>query len=224
MALSPNIPTSFVPHSASASTRSRFSADFSGAFGFLIYAIFGLVVLAALGVFFYGRYLASTQASKDAALAKAEAAIDPTTVDNFLKLSNRLKSSETLMSNHLAFSGFFDTLSRILPVTVRFTALDLSVDAKGNVSLSGSGVAQTFNALAAASSAFAADGRIKDAIFSNLMVNRKDNTVSFALNASLDPKIVAFAPSATSTMQTPAPVAPIAPSMPASTTSATSTP
>ena len=38
--------------------------------------------------------------------------------------------------------------------------------------MEGAGVARSFNALAAASAAFAADGRIKDAIFSNININR----------------------------------------------------
>ena len=59
--------------------------------------------------------------------------------------------------------------------------------------MEGTGVAKSFNALAAASAAFAADGRIKDAIFSNININR-DSSVSFALAATLDPKIIAFSP------------------------------
>ena len=52
-------------------------------------------------------------------------------------------------------------------------------------------MAKNFNALAFASSEFARDGNIKDAIFSRLVVN-KDNSVSFSLTASVDPKLVAF--------------------------------
>ncbi|MDP2651626.1 MAG: hypothetical protein Q8O94_00630, partial [bacterium] len=109
-------------------------------------------------------------------------------------LRDRLNAGGILLANHPAFSGFFTALGTLLPTTVRFTSLNLSVDNKGTVRFEGSGVAKSFNALAAASTAFAQDGRIKDAIFSNIVVSPRDNSVSFALAAAIDPKLVAFSP------------------------------
>lgn len=197
MALPPTIPTSFVPHSASAQTR-RFHPDFVGAFGFFAYTVLGIALALAIGVFFYGRILAATQSAKDAALQSAEATINPAIAKNFVRLQNRLSSSETLLANHIALSGFFTALEALLPTTVRLTTLHLSFHS-GVVTLTGSGVAKSFNALAATSASFAADGRIKDAIFSNIVIRSKDNSVSFALTATLDPKLVAFSPVASTT-------------------------
>ena len=191
MALPPTIPTSFVPHQNAVPR--RFSAGFTGALGFFSYAVLGVVFLLALIVFFYGRILAADNVSKNKALLAAEKAIDSKTVENFIRLRNRLASSETLLGGHVAFSSFFSSLEKILPATVRFTTLRLSLDFAGASKMEGAGVARSFNALAAASAAFAADGRIKDAIFSNININR-DGSVSFALVATLDPKIIAFSP------------------------------
>lgn len=202
MALPPTIPTSFVPHAASATAR-RFRGDLTGAFGFFAYGVLVLVFVLALGVFFYGRVLASNKAAKDAALAEAQAAIDPAAVESFVRLRNRLSSGNSLLTAHPAFSGFFSVLEKILPGSVRFTTLHLSQDSVGLLKAEIAGIAKSFNALAVASNAFAEDGRIKDAIFSNISVNR-DSSVSFALSAMLDPKIVSFAPTAM-TAQTPAP-------------------
>lgn len=193
MAIPPTIPTSFVPHSASVGARS-FRADVSDLFGIVAYLILGIVFLGALGVFFYGRILVATQSAKDAALAKVEAAIDPVTVEGFVRLRDRLTSGTTLLNGHGAPSLFFTALGTVLPATVRFTALHLSLGAAGAVKLDGTGIAKNFNALAAVSAAFAADGRIKDAIFSNIVVRAADNSVSFVLSAVLDPKLVAFTP------------------------------
>jgi len=192
--LPPTIPTSFVPHSASSASR-RSHTDFTGAFGFFAYIILGVVFALALGVFFYGRILSASQSTKDAALAQAEAAINPTTVEGFVRLRDRLASGSTLLAGHTAFSGFFSSLGTLMPTTVRFSSLHLSLNDKGEAKFEGSGVAKSFNALAAASMAFAQDGRIKDAIFSNIVVNPKDTSVSFVLAATLDKKIVAFDPS-----------------------------
>ncbi|MHB1163395.1 MAG: hypothetical protein ACYCZZ_02660 [Minisyncoccota bacterium] len=194
MALPPTIPTSFTPHPAASATRRPYS-DFAGAFGFFGYAVLGIVFLAALGVFLYGRVLASDVASKDAALAKAEASIDPATINGFVRLRDRLNSSQTLLANHVAPTGFFSVLEALLPVNVRFTSLHVAIDSTGVPKVDGLGVAKSFNALAAASGSFATDGRIKDAIFSKMTIN-KDGSVSFGFSASLDPKTVAFSPSA----------------------------
>ncbi len=191
MALPPTIPTSFVPHSA-ASER-RFRADFSGAFDFFAYAVLVAVFALAAAVFFYGRILDSSKAAKDAELASAQQSIDPATAENFVRLRNRLASSGVLLEKHISFSSFFSSLEKILLTTVRFTSLRLSISDTGAAKMEGLGVAKSFNALAAASSALSKDGHIKDAIFSNIRVN-KDGSVSFALSAALDQKIVAFSP------------------------------
>lgn len=196
MALPPTIPTSFVPYSASAPAR-RFRADYSGAFSFLAYGVLVIAIGLSVGVFLYGRILTATQASKDAELAKAEAGVDPATVESFLQLHDRLTSGQTLLANHPAFSSFFTLLQTLMPTSTRFTSLHVWIDdAGGPPTLQGTGVAKSFNTLAAASTAFASDGRIKNAIFSNIVVHSKDKSVSFTLAATLDPSLVAFSPSA----------------------------
>ncbi len=191
MALPPSIPTSFVPHSSSV-TPQRFRSDFTGAFASFCYGVLGIVFLLAIGIFFYGRYLSSDQAAKDATLAKQTAAIDRNTVVGFVRLRNRLNLGAKLLDNHVAASGFFAALEQLMPTNVRLTSLHLSVDTTSNTAkIEGQGVAKSFNALAVVSSAFAADGRIKDAIFSKIAIN-KDSSVSFNLSATLDQKLTTF--------------------------------
>lgn len=192
MALLPTIPTSFVPRTGPTTVRPHIDADFGSALSVLAYLILMIIVVAALGLFFYGRILSSKLASKDAELAKAEAAIDPATVHGFVQLRDRLNAGRALLASHTAPSGFFDVLGSILPATVRFTSLHLVVDATGTAKVDGAGESKSFNALSAASEAFAADGRIKDVIFSKMTINTRDNSVSFGFSALLDPKLVTF--------------------------------
>lgn len=197
----------------------------TGAFGFFAYSVLGVVFVLALGVFFYGRYLTSNKAVKDAALASAQAGIDPTTVKDFVRLRDRLNSSQSLLSAHPAFSNFFSAIEKLLPASVRFTTLHLTFGEGGIAKIEGAGIAKSFNALAAASNAFATDGRIKDAIFSNISVNR-DSSVSFALSAALDPKLVEFSPTDTAgNVSAPAPApTPAAPSTPGTSSPGAPTP
>jgi hypothetical protein len=193
MALPPTIPTSFTPHPTASSAARNYRFDFVGAFGFLSYAILVIAIVLAVGVFFYSSILSSQQSSKDAELAKAEAAIDTTTAENFVRLSNRLSSGKTLLANHVISSNFFTTLGMLLPATVRFAGLHVSFPDNKKITLEGSGTAKSFNALAVASQALASDGRIKDAIFSHISVN-KDNSVAFTLSADIDPKLMSYLP------------------------------
>ncbi len=192
MDIPPTIPTSFVPRSASAIVqRPRF--EFTGGYALFAYVVLGIVFVLALGAFAYDRVLTGMQTAREAALVDANKKIDPVTVAGFIKLRDRLNSSTTLLSNHIALSGFFTVVEGLLPTSVRLSSLHLALDATKKVRLDGSGVARSFNALAALSASFAADGRIKEAIFSNLAIN-KDSSVSFTLSAALDPKMVAFTP------------------------------
>jgi len=192
MALPPTIPTSFVPHPAAAAVRRR--TDLSGAFAFFGYGVLGIVVLIAIGVFVYASILSSDKESKDAALDKAVAQIDPTTVESFVHLRDRLSAGEKMLDRHPAFTHFFAAIGGIVPATVRFSSLHLSVEDSGAVRAEVVGVAKSFNALAAASDALSKDGRIKDAIFSGIKVS--GNAVSFTLSATIDPSLVAFTPPA----------------------------
>lgn len=192
MALLPTIPTSFVPRSTSVERR-RISTDLGGLFSYLSYAILGIVFILSIGVFFYGRILAVNKSAKDELLAKAESSIDAATIRSFVQLRDRLNSSQTLLANHVALSGFFTALETLLPSTVRFSTLHITVDASGATKVEGTGVSKSFNALSVASGAFATDGRIKDVIFSKMSIN-KDSTISFGFSATLDPKLVTFLP------------------------------
>ena len=134
MALPPTIPTSFVPYSASATAR-RFRTDYGGAFGFFAYGVLGLAVILALGVFLYGQVLAGTQAAKDTALSKAEAAIDSPAAEGFVRLRDRLVSGQSLLNAHPAFSNFFTVLETLLLANSRLTTLHLILGADGTAKL-----------------------------------------------------------------------------------------
>lgn len=207
--LPPTIPTSFVPHTSSAKARPS-RTDFVGAFGFITYLLLGITFILAVGVFVYDRALANTQAAKDTALANAVDRIDLATVEGFVRLHDRLTWGETLLNEHVAFSTFFSSLEKIIPTSVRFSSMHLSFGDSKAPKFDGSGTAKNFNALAAASIAFARDGRIKSAIFSDININ-KDSSVTFALSATLDPKIIAFSPSTPAAVA--APVASTTPSL-----------
>lgn len=193
MDIPPTIPTSFVPRLTSSAVR-RFSPDSVSMFNIFAYSVLGIVLLLTVSVFSYDRILVGTLATKGKELETSQKAIDLATVQGFIQLRDRLNVGATLLANHVAFSNFFALFETLVPSTIRLSSLHLSFDAAKKVRLDGSGTAKNFNALAAASAAFATDGRFKEAVFSNMAVDKETHTVSFVLSATLDPKVVSFSP------------------------------
>ncbi|PIR82904.1 hypothetical protein COU19_03135 [Candidatus Kaiserbacteria bacterium CG10_big_fil_rev_8_21_14_0_10_56_12] len=191
MALPPNIPTSFTPRPP-ASAKQGFRLDFVGAFAFLSYLVLFVAVVVAIGVFIYAQVLSSQQAAKNDELVAAEQGIDAATAANFVRLDNRLSYGKSLLANHVLFSQFFGTFSKLLPQTVRFSAMHVVLTSGDKVTLEATGQAKDFNSLAVASESLTRDSTIKNAIFSHLTVN-KDNSVTFALSADIDRTLISYA-------------------------------
>jgi len=187
-----------------------------------VIAIISLVLAAA--VFGYELYLKNARDQKSIGLAQAQKAVNLDTVEEFIRLKNRLSTVETLLNQHIALSEFFDTLEARTLQTVRFSGLTIAVEDDRSAEIQMEGVARSFNALAAQSSAIASEKRIKRAIFSDISVN-KNGTVAFTLTATLDPRLITSAevlpgiPDAPTTL----PVAP-APSTQSATSSPVSAP
>lgn len=219
MALPPTIPTSFVPRQPVSATAHKRT---SGANPFLMlsYIILGITLIASAAVYGYKYYLDQVATTKSAALTAAQNNVDQATLSQFIRLRDRFTSSKDILNKHVELSQFFDVLESITLQGVRFNSLDIAVNEDRTAQVTMSGTAKTFNALAAQSAAFAAEKRIKRAIFSSIDVNPKDGTVAFELKADLDPTLVEA-----STALAPAPV--IVPVVPVATTTppaATTTP
>ncbi|HEX8591525.1 MAG TPA: hypothetical protein VF696_02145 [Candidatus Paceibacterota bacterium] len=188
MAISPGIPTSFVPRQHTESPKRQSS---TGTNLFLIVALFlgGVAVLATIGTYAYDKYLTHVLEAKAEELALAQREVDQDQVEEFVRLRDRLVHGRALLDNHVALSQAFDVIETETLRTVKFRSLKLEVAEDHTAQLDIEGTARSFNALAAQSNAFAAQKGIRRAIFSGIVVNQ-DNTVSFRLSADLDPRLV----------------------------------
>lgn len=164
-----------------------------GVLEYVAYVILGLMLILAIGVFLYGRVLDKTKLDKDKAIAKATAGLDAATVSQYVKLHDRLVTGQTLLSNHVAFSAVLPVLETTIPRMIRFTVIHLGYDEKGAPKLEAQGTSNNYNVLAAASESFAAEAKIKGAIFSSI-APQKNGTVSFSLSAKIDPAVISFTP------------------------------
>lgn len=190
MALSPTIPTSFVPKQPVLRTVPNRPKS-SGANLFMVISFFllGAAVLGSVAVFGYQQYLKGVIASKEADLKAAEERINFSTVEEFIRVRNRFTASQELLDQHVALSQFLTVLESTTLASVRYSSMAFTLEDDGTPTVEMSGVARSFNALAAQSNALGTDTRIKSAIFSGIKVN-PNNSVSFTLTADLSPTLV----------------------------------
>lgn len=219
MVPSPTIPTSFVPKQP-VKPGVRYATSGGNPFMMIAVGLLLLSVVAAGGVFGYQRYLEGVRDTKQAEVEAVRKSINAQVVEDFIRTRDRFVAAQTLLDNHVAVSQFFDLLESLTLQSVRFDGLSFKLAEDRSAELQMDGVARSFNALAAESSAFASEKRIKRAIFSDIAVDPTSRTVSFALTADLEPSLLTV-----SAENAPAPfVVPVATSTPATSTPATSTP
>lgn len=173
-------------------------------------AVTGISALVAAGVFGYELYLKGARDAKSAELLQAQRSVNLDMVEGFIRLKNRLVETERMLNDHIELSRFFTTLEEKTLQTVRFNTLTLSVNEDRSAEVTMEGVARSFNALAAQTTAIASEKRIKSAIFSDISVN-PNGTVGFSVAATVDPRLITSAEAfpGISEPSTAAPAAPV---------------
>ncbi len=185
----------------------------------LSYFILGLVLLTAPAVFGYQVYLEGLKKKKANDVAVAQQRIDQATVTEFIRLRDRFSAAKGVLDRHVALSQFFDVLENRTLQGVVFKRLTVAVRDDTATEITLAGTARTFNTLAAQSAAFAADTRIKRAIFSGITSDVAGGGITFEVRAELDPTLVVEqVPVVAPTPRAPEVLAPLA------TSTATTTP
>jgi hypothetical protein len=222
VAVPPTIPTSFVPKQPLDGKR-HFKTG-TNYFLIIALAVLGIAVIASGLAFGYEYYLKSVRTARANDLTAATAAINEDTVEEFVRLRDRLVTAHTLLDKHVVPSRFFLVLDAITLQSVRFSSLEFTVADNGTATIEMEGAARSFNALAAQSAGFAAQKDFKRAIFSDISVN-PNNSVSFRLTAEIDSDLLRMPKNAPAVQQPQQVKQPVATSTPAqqATSTATST-
>ncbi len=201
------MPGSFIPHdTAVAPVRSRRAG---GALNDLL-LLCGIVLLIAsgalaVGVFLYEQFLQTQSASKVVQLQRAEAAFEPSLIEQITRLDDRMHAEDSVLSAHTAPTALFQALNQATLQTVSFTSLDFEAPDPAHVSLQMQGIAQSVNSIALQAELFSKNGVITSPIFSNIA--RQPDGVHFNLAAVVNPaalnysQLVAAAAAAVSATQ-----------------------
>ncbi len=189
MAISPSIPTSFVPRQQAPEQPKRQYSRANNILAVIAYAILFIAFIASAATYAYAQYLTHSLDAKSQALVAAQASVDESQVQNFIQLRDRLSSAQSLLTNHVTLSTLFDALESVTIQSVQFTTLKVSVAADRSAQIDIDGLAKNFNSLAVQSNAFSTQKGIKQAIFSGINAD-KDSGITFHLAAIADQSLV----------------------------------
>ena len=162
-----------------------------GIFFLLALLVFIMSLISAGAVFGYQRILSNNIADKDNSLRKAEGAFDAGTIQDLLRLDNRLAQARGLLQKHVAPSAILYFLSTITLERVQLNSFDMTLNKDGSASLNLAGVADSFSSVALQSDQFGSTKVLKDVIVSGVSVN-DIGKVSFSVNATIDQSLILY--------------------------------
>jgi hypothetical protein len=217
--MDPQVQASFIPKKSLEMTNSR-----GGGFGGLLVLIALLIFIASLvsagAAFAYTQYLNNAITSKAKSLTLAEGAYDPGTIQDLVRLDNRLKEAKVLLDKHVAASGVFAFLATQTLPNVSFSSFDYVLGDDGSAKITMQGTADSFSTVALQSDQFGGNKLLKDVIFSSITA-AQSGQINFGVSATVDPSVLSYAASLGANAA-PAPVT--TPASPTPGTFASSTP
>ena len=186
------VPTSFIPHDATTPTETR--RGHGGGILDLITLIAVVLFVAsgvlAIGSFLYLQYLNNLSAQDQNEIKAAQAAFDPTLIQQLTRLDERMNSASTLLAAHMAPSAFFAALDQMTLSTVTFQGLTFSAGSPKGISLQMTGIARDVNAVALQADLFGKSGIITDAIFSG--IDQQADGVHFSVSGYVNPASLSY--------------------------------
>jgi nitrate reductase NapE component len=182
--------TSFIPKTNLEPVRGAVKRPM-GLFAFLATIIFFISAVIAAGAFGWDKYLEGKKTQMQADLEKNIKAFEPQTIEQYVRLDNRINASKELLAKHVAVSYVFDFLQDKTLQSVGFTDFKYNVGADGTALLSLNGVAKSYNAVAYQSTVFGNERALKGPIFSNLDLDNSGNVV-FNFTTNVDPGFITY--------------------------------
>lgn len=144
-------------------------------------------------LFFYKKQILSSIQTTDQSLTRQSETFDANLVVELNDINRRLRSAETLLSQHTVITPIFKSLQDITLKTIQYSTFSLQMPGpeSPNVTVKMSGTADGYEAIALQSDMFSKNRFFKDPLFSNLNPDEKGN-VDFQLSFLVDPSFVLY--------------------------------
>jgi len=186
--------TTFIPkkqmsqgQSVGTSKRTRQTQSILGLLAVLLF-ITSLVSVA--GVYLYKIRLATVVNNKIDSINIAEKSFEPGAVLELRKLDIRLRAATELLENHVTVVDFFETLGETTLPDIQYDGLDINFS-ESVPSVSTSGIARGYLAIAQQSDLFEENRFIQNAIFSDFSKG-DGGKISFSLSFSINPELLVY--------------------------------
>lgn len=191
--------TSFIPKKPIDTSDVVVTTHKSGG-GLISFLCFFMVLISALaygGVYAYNKTLVQQKIALDTKLAKARDSIGTDFVSDMKRLNARITGVKALLGTHIVVTPLFKALQDTTLRTVVYNnfSYELKTDdttKKTVVTVTLTGTAKSYAAIALQSDAYTKSPIIKNPIFSDLKINTKTNTVDFKLVFNCDPNDLSY--------------------------------
>lgn len=197
--MEPVMPTSFIPKRpvSSEPVAPEHRSRAVGILSFLAIIIVIATGLSYVGVYLYGRQLASQQSAAEQSIDNARKGIGTDFLNDMKRLDARIEGVKLLIRNHITVSPIFaalesTTLRAVQYRTFSYTLAPDPVTKQEVVEVTLTGSAKNYSAIALQSDAFLQSTLIKNPVFSGLTVDDKNATVNFKLVFMVDPAALSY--------------------------------
>lgn len=162
-----------------------------GFFTLLTIVLFVATVLFLGGIFAYKMSLQSQIEGQVAELKKARDQFEEKFIADATRLNSRIIAANNLVQNHVSPSVIFSILEENTLKTVQFNSFSFTYGVEGLVTVSGSGVADSFRSVVLQSDAFGETQFMKNVLFSGLQPTESGD-VNFSVTADIDADLFLF--------------------------------
>jgi hypothetical protein len=189
-----NVQPSFIPKKPISQIGAKPKRTHASLFSIIATVIFVTVVVVAVGMFGYKTYEDNLLTKKQADLKTALETFQPSLVADLSRLDARLNAANDLINQHLSVASFFTALGNVTLKTVRFTNFAFSSVPGVKPTVTMTGQAQSFTAVALQALEFLKPENTKyinSVVISNPNLN-VDGSVGFALSAVIEPNFLTY--------------------------------
>lgn len=184
--------TSFIPKKPV--TDSHISGSGISLFLLLSIIVFIVVLILAFGVWLWQKSLVSQIEKQQKALNEAKKTYEENTIEELIRLDNRIEEAKGLLNRHLTVSPVFVFLEKNILRNVSLKSLKFSYSGSDKIKIDLSGTALSYEVLSKQSDVFGREDLetfISEPIISNFSPTG-DGRVDFTFSASVSPNLVTY--------------------------------
>lgn len=189
--MEPKFQSSFIPKGPAATTgmtpRAR-GVNGRGLYSYISITIFLISFILTLFVFGYKLYVKGSINSMGEEITQND--LVPSSAREFVRLNDRIRSTEILLKNHNIVSPLFEFLESSTVRTVRFSELTY-VTNDANIEIILVGQAQSYASVALQADIFSKSPYFKNVVFSDLRLDERGNVI-FTFRSTLDNSLISY--------------------------------